>query len=412
MTSNTNKKVNKHPFRGLRKVVFCIIKLFLIPYVRLVQNVRFKKNGFRLPKEPCFFISNHQSNWDGVYVNLMFFNRCIYFLMHDELFRYKSSKFLFQNLLGMVPRTNSKSNLVAINTLVQLRDEGENIGLYPEGDINYWGKSTPNNKSAAKLVKLLKMPVVLMNISGAHLRVPRWGKWPARSRITYEIKEIISAEDVKALSINDVHDKIETAIAYDENEFQKKNMIKLRGKSHAENLELGLYVCPECGSFSALKSKGSRFFCTKCGMRVRLNAYDMFERYEGLSEGKPRFDLPTEWNDWQTEVLRSRLSGELSDDAIYSEDKVYVTTASMDTAFPPLDKITGRLTLYPDRLVYSRPYMAEQVFPLPDIEHVTLQFKTVLEFYHNNLKYRFESKKPPFSAYMWEQTINLLKSKN
>lgn len=398
----------RHPFRGLRKVIFCIIKLFLLPYVRLVQNVRFKKNGFKIPKGPVLFISNHQSNWDGIYVNLMFFNRCIYFLMHDELFKYKISKFFFSNLLGMVQRTDSKNNISAINSLIELKDEGQNIGLYPEGDIQYWGKSTPVNKSSAKLIKLLRIPTVLMNVSGAHLRAPRWAKRTNRSRITYEIVSVLTPEEIKTMPIDAIHQSVVNAISYDENEFQKREMIKLHGRSHAENLELGLYVCPECLSFNTLVSKGDSVKCNHCGLSFKMNCYDMLCSYKGLSNGHPSFAFPSEWNDWQKQVLESKIKSSETNSPIFVENNVVVSKAQIDTAFKSYSKAGGKLTMFHDRLEFECEDEEKQIFEYSVMKQPTLQFKAVLEFYYGDVKYRFKKRGELFCAYMWSEAINLM----
>ena len=112
------------------------------------------------------------------------------------------------------------------------------------------------------------------------------------------------------------------------------------------------------------------------------------------------------------DVLEERLSGVLPDEPIFIRENVYRTVAVIDTGFHGAEDIPGTLALYPDRILYSRPDSADVVYPISEVSNVTLQFMTVLEFYHGDHKYRFKAKKPAFSAYMWVQAINLLINKN
>ena len=68
---------------------YFLLRPFLWFYIVVFQHVRFKRNHKKVPKGPVLFLSNHLSNWDGIYINAMFWNRIVHFIVHDEMFKNK-----------------------------------------------------------------------------------------------------------------------------------------------------------------------------------------------------------------------------------------------------------------------------------------------------------------------------------
>ena len=127
-----NKKTRSWP----QVIFYTLLRPFVWFYVVVFQHVRFKRNNKKVPKKPVLFISNHLSNWDGIYANLMFPTHIIHFIVHDEMFKNKVLAFLSGTLLGEVKRGMSDSDITDVLMTKKLVKEGKSIGVYPEGDID------------------------------------------------------------------------------------------------------------------------------------------------------------------------------------------------------------------------------------------------------------------------------------
>ena len=128
------------------------------------------------------FLSNHHTNWDPVYLNVMFFYRKYILLQMKKLLKI-IFHFIFKTCLGNIKRSSNKSDVSDVIGILRLKKEGHNIGIYPEGDIDMFGRIINRNIAISKLAKKLSMPIVLLSLKGAHLRAPRWSKLPHHSKI-------------------------------------------------------------------------------------------------------------------------------------------------------------------------------------------------------------------------------------
>lgn len=331
-------------------VFFLLLKMVLNPFVFIFRRVRFKRNGIKIPKEPCIFMSNHQSNWDAIYMELMFFNRVIHVLAHDELFQNKLFAFIAGNILGCVKRGESKNDLSAIKKLVNLKKRGKNIGIYPEGDIDPFGRLLPVDDGIAKLTQKLNMPVVLLRINGAYLRNPRWGKRLRRSKVTYSIVRVITPEEARSMSVGELHEAILDGINYDEMKYVKEENVKVRRVTRRANyLERCLFYCPQCHALHSLKTTNNQIKCTNCGFSAKLNSRYFFKSdYDSCPVD------PSNWDDIQRRLLPDILARIPKDKPIATLDKarLYVTARNM---FFNGKHDNGVAKLFFDRIEYKKP---------------------------------------------------------
>lgn len=376
-------------------------------YFVLFQHVRFKKNGWKVPKGPVLIISKHSSNWDGVWLNAMFFNRIIHFIVHDEMFKGKFLSFLSGTLLGEVKRGPNHQDIGPVMEMLRLKKEGKTIGIFPEGDIHMFGRTLPIEPSIAKMIKKLNIPVVCMRLTGAHLRATRVAKYPYHSHITYEIKEIIMPEEFEQMSVEDLHKRVIDDIYVDEMEWQRTARVKQHGFKRAEWLELGLFMCPKCHKIETLKSKGNKFYCTNCDFEAKLNKYSFFE-----SNYPMPFDCTSLWDDWQLEELKKYLINYPDDTPIFIGENIdFYKTTIHDFFYKPYAK--GEIRLFKDRLEYKEngTNISKTIY-LKDITRAFLQYKDVLEIVINEDRYRFGRKKEKWSGYLWTRSINYLIEQN
>lgn len=389
----------------LRVCFYFLIKPFLWVYSVVFQHVRFRRNGYKIPKGPVLFLSNHVTNWDPFYLNCMFFSRIIRFIAHDELFSNKFFAWFSKNILGEVCRGRTDESISDILEMRRLVKSGATLGLYPEGDIDMFGRTLPIGESVAKFARLLGVPVVLTKIQGACIRAPRWADKPRRAKITYSITDVIYPNELKSTPVKELYERILRGIVVDEYSYQKEIKVKqLPATRRAEWLELGLFYCPNCGKLETLTSKGDKIYCKKCNFKAKYNRYSMLEPVNGSLP----FQLLTEWDDEQKNVLCERLDLHIDSTPFLVADNLdYYQIEQTEYFKKPICK--ANLKLYKDRLEIAFDNGAKvQTIQMKDIRQATLQYKDVLEIQYDEFRIRFQATARKWSAYLYALAINHL----
>ena len=387
-----------------QSLFFFFFKVILGIYVFLFQHFRFRKNGYKLPKGPVLFLSNHHSDWDPIYLNVMFFSRNIRFLANDELFSNRFLDFIFRTCLGAVKRGSSKTDVSGVRSILALKKQHLNIGIYPEGDIHMFGRMINVNEAISKLALKLDMPIALLNLTGAHLRAPRWSHYPYRSRVTYHLNDIIRVDELQRMDLNALNERIWKGIASDEMAWQKKAMVRQWGFRRAEWLELGLFCCPNCGRFESLKSCGNDLSCTSCGTTYHFDGHSFFhfpKDYPG-----PRFQTTAEWDDWQLVALSDFIKSK-SGGIIFTCPHLEFSRAEYGKFFSKNRSEDARLTIYSDHLEIVTG-SGETNVVLSQIVKVQLQYKDTLEVDLSDIRFRFHQSGHRWSGYLYSQTIHAL----
>lgn len=397
---NKNKKTRSWP----QVIFYTILRPFLWLYVVLFQHVRFKKNKKKIPKRPVLFISNHLSNWDGIYANLMFPTHIIHFIVHDEMFKNKFLTFFSGTLLGEIKRGMSDSDISDVLMTKKLVREGKSIGVYPEGDIDMFCRTLPVDVSIAKYAKMMKVPVVILRITGAGARASRWSKYAHHTKIIYSVQEVLSKEQVQEMDVNELHKVIVDGITVDDLKHHQESNHKQRiGFARAEWLELGLYMCPKCHRLEVLSSKGNKVFCTKCDFEAKYHR-------DCTLESKDFTSTLAELDDRQYEELKKIIDSAKDEDVILEARDLNLQYAKETEFFKkPIGKTY--LKVYKTHIEFE--YNKEIVkVDIKDIKRLMLQYKDVLEVRFLKEKIRFSTKKRKWSAYLYWKALQYISKIN
>lgn len=237
-----------------------------------------KKYNFYSPKykiEPPFIVlSNHTTDNDAIFIASSF-SVPIHFVMSDHICAKPFGK-IISKMLGAIPITKSKKDISAIKQIIEIKNNGGAIGLFPEGNKSYSGKMCYIKPSIAKLVKMLGIPVVLYTIDGGYFSSPRWATTKRRGKIEGKIQKIISPEELREKTTEEIYQIIKDGICIDAYERQSKNKIAYNGKSLCKNIESLIYYCPKCHNFDTLHGYQNQIRCDKCDLLVELDEYGYF----------------------------------------------------------------------------------------------------------------------------------------
>ena len=369
-------------------------------------NVHFNSDEIKDLEPPYIILSNHPTALDPFLISMPV-HYPIHFVANDQYFR----SFILRNLLklvGAIPKTKFLSDSTAVKHIIKVTKRKGIIGIFPEGTRNWDGETLEILFATAKLVKSLKIPVVCVVEKGGTLSKPRWAKKSRQGQIDITYQRVLSPEDIKSKSLEEIYNIIYTHLHYDEYKEQESKMIEYKGEKRAENLELFLFICPKCKSIATLQSKNNIFYCSECDLTVEYNNYGYFEWKSKVDDS---FKSPKEWNKWQVDYLRELIYQSKDSDApIFKDKNVFLKRANR---FKPLKKIRfGNLILYHDRLVFRSVLGDLHVFEFNKITGLDVQSKNEFEFYHNGLLSRFVFKFSNISSYKWVTGIQLLEQIN
>jgi 1-acyl-sn-glycerol-3-phosphate acyltransferase len=276
--------------------LYPIVKGPIKLYYKLALNIKENINEAKDYKGPLFIIGPHTAEEDSQ-IAILYRQSLVRFLAADANWDvgWKSNVF---KLFNVIPIARQRLDVKAIRKLKSTVEQGHSVGLFPEGQRTWDGKTMDIIKSTAKLVKLLKVPVYNINYKGLYLSRPRWAERNGRrGKVELDIKQIFSKEEIEKASKDEVLNSMINHLDYNEFDWQRKAMVSFKGKNRAEYIERLLYKCPECKSINSFWSKGDEFSCDKCNAKYSVNEF-------GFIEGCKKFDNTVDWHEWQKPAVR------------------------------------------------------------------------------------------------------------
>ncbi len=284
--------------------LYTVVYLLLRPFLRIRYGYRRPRAlPVRKVKGSVTVLGNHASNLDFLFSIVAFYPKRLNFLVSSHFFGQKPLRFLLR-LVQCIPKEQFSADVAAIRDMRSIAAAGGSVMLYPEGEVNGTGRTADFPYNTARLCKLLKAPVYTARIRGSYLTRPKWGPTPRRGRVELDVGCAATAEDVRALSNEELNARIRDGIYADEYAWQAEARVPFAGKNPAEGLHRMLYRCPRCGVEFATRTEGSAIFCTACGNRGIMDALGF------LSPAGPEDVIPPSplaWVDLQREALRAAI---------------------------------------------------------------------------------------------------------
>lgn len=268
-----------------------LLTRILIPFVRffIKQSYKLKLKQYKALKDkgPFIVLSNHTINVDPMVMGLHFpFH--LYYIATEQVFNLGFKSRLIKYIVNPIKKSKSISDMETIRKSKRIVDQGGSIGIYPEGNTNYSGITAQIMPSTVKLIKLLKIPVIILNTEGLYLSYPRWAIYRKKGKTTSFIKKIILPESYMDMTDEALYESLKTSLyvnAYDDQE-STGNLYK--GKKLAHGLEKLIFIDLDKGepfvTYSdndTLKSKVSSFKLTYLtNGKVRNDAGVLFDLNE------------------------------------------------------------------------------------------------------------------------------------
>ena len=207
-------------------------------------------------------------------------------------------------LIGAICTRKFTMDLHLVKSIRKVLKRGDILCMYPEARYSPCGTTAYLPESLGKLIKMNTVPVVAVVHHGNHLHSPFWNfRKKRRVPLHTTFTQILTADEVARLSVDEINDTVQKALTYDEYRYQKENHIRVTEPFRAEGLHKVLYQCPHCMAESKMASEGAELFCTQCGKRWHLNEDGTLSALSGETE----FSHVPDWFDWEREQVRLQI---------------------------------------------------------------------------------------------------------
>ena len=149
---------------AVEKTTSALVRLLLRPKPYFLEE---EKQADKL-KEPSILVVNHTSHLDGPVVNTVFRKDRIHNLAAKDRFEQRGFGFFLRHT-RCIPIDRQNPDLSWIHeSLRVLREEKENVAIFPEGAHGTHRKQLPFHSGVVMLVALANVPIVMVYIDGPH----------------------------------------------------------------------------------------------------------------------------------------------------------------------------------------------------------------------------------------------------
>lgn len=282
--------------------LYALLCLYTRTVFTLMYGLRIDKKAIKGIKKPVLVISNHQSNYDFLVVAAALWPLRLNAMTASWFFHNKTLRWVL-NRLGAISKKQFVPDTSAIKSAMKVAARGDNVAVFPEGQVCYSGMNCDVDESVGKLIKKLEVTTINLKIRGNHLTWPKWSlsKGTYRGRVQCTVEVLFTPEQIQKMSLDEVTAKAIHALNYNEYEWQRSQMVQYRpALRKTKGLNIVLHRCPACGTEYATQTENNELFCEHCGYRVAMNRYGFFELVNGQ---ELLFDNPAAWYSWQKEAM-------------------------------------------------------------------------------------------------------------
>lgn len=359
-------------------------------------------------KPPYLLLSNHIGYWDPFVVGslLPHYTR---FVSSDAAFRNPKIRFFLKGL-GTIPKKKNIRDSKVIRDIVNVIQQGDSVGIFPEAVRNWAGITQPIDRSIAKLIKMLDVPVITPVMKGMNLFNPRWSKKLRKARVDIEYSLLFKTGDTKNMSVDEVLSNLRDALQHDEIEWQRQTNVKIKSSKRAEHISHALYICPECSAIDSFNCKENNFKCIKCGYDIHIDKYGFFQR---ISEGKLHFENIRDWFLWEEKKMLSDVAEKFDKnytEILFEDQKSEIWFSDSEIDLKMIGY--GNIRLYIDRIEID--FLTDKkrvIMNFDDLRTINPQVNERLEIFYKSEAWRMIGSRPGVSALKWEVAVNAIWNK-
>ncbi len=154
-------------------------------------------NACRIPTSgPVIFVSNHTAAFDPLVMQSASKRRHVRFMMAKEYYQQKPLVWFYKSV-GVIPVNRSGNDTASIRTALRALQDGECIGMYPEGKISLDGKLGEGRQGVALLALMSGATVVPSYITGNNAHSDMLTDFLKRNRVSIYFGRPLRFDDLK-----------------------------------------------------------------------------------------------------------------------------------------------------------------------------------------------------------------------
>ena len=306
-------EVPKH-FKPVKPNLFWRTLTKVISQPALIQT-HFKSREVGMEKlgkdEPALILMNHSSFLDFEIAYSMLYPRKFNTVATIDSFVGGLGPLMKQ--IGCFPTRKFIADLQLIRDIKYCLTENKcSVLMFPEAAYTFDGTTTTLPATLAKFVKMLGVPLCMLETFGSFLRDPLYNRLQNRDvPVSAELRYVLSPEQIKEMSVEEIQAVIDREFSFDGFRWQQENKIVIDEPFRADGLETILYKCPHCGKEGRMEGKGIHLTCHECGKVWELTELGFLK----ATKGEDYFDHIPNWYKWQRECVRKEV-----EDGTYSFD--------------------------------------------------------------------------------------------
>ena len=303
-----NKRKYNTAHYPIRQPIYLTGLIWVLSKMMLTgKERRIEKKGMDGVKPPYMLLSNHMSFIDFELAAMATGKHRVNNVVNIDGFYMRA---WLMEWIGAICTRKFTTDIHLIKSIRKVLKRGDVLCMYPEARYSQAGITSYIPDSVGMLVKRCGVPVVAIVHHGNYLHMPVWDVRRTRKVPLYTTEELIlTEEDIKKMSAEEINKKIREALRYDDYAYQRENGILIKEEFRAEGLHKILYQCPHCKTESKMASKGAEIFCEECGKRWTLGEDGVLRANEGETE----FPYVPDWFNWEREQVRGEIErGEYS----------------------------------------------------------------------------------------------------
>ncbi len=277
--------------------------------VRLLSQIDLWQTSFSYTKDkdcdkdgPYLILMNHSSFIDLKLVSKVLYPRpyCIVATTDSMV-----GKGWLMRQIGCIPTQKFVTDMTLIRDMkYALKKKNTSVLMFPEAGYSFDGTATTLPQNLGGLIKLLDVPVLFVETKGAFARDPLYnGLQNRKVKVSAHLSCIISRDDVKNMSADDLSAVIQKAFSFDNFAWQYDNGIQITEGFRADGLDRLLYKCPACGTERQTHGQGIHLTCEACGKRYKLTELGRMQALEGETE----YPHIPNWFAWERACVRQEL---------------------------------------------------------------------------------------------------------
>jgi len=352
----------KDSTRRPNAALYFIAYIFIYPFLKTRFRLKVDRSGLDLPKGPHIILSNHCTMLDFLMVMLPLYPHRLNAVTAQKWFLSKPLNKILP-LMGCIPKNMFDPDVRSIIGIKSVLNRGDGLLMFPEGRCSSSHAYVGMHKSTGKMVKKFGVPVISCYLEGATVCVPHWRKGSKSGRIRVTYKNLLSAEDTKSLTVDEINSAIDARLSGDEGALPiKKPFETFSSKRLAEGLQYILYYCPKCKAEYSMKTEGSTIRCSACGNEATM------EKDGGLtlSEGSVGY---SDVSLWYKEQVQNEMKT-LSEDMEPIIERVKVKTPSPVSGSGMVESGFGTIRLDPKGWHFDGEISGEKIKRFFSVESV------------------------------------------